>query len=70
MSIRDTILGERRDAICQTAARHRAVRISLFGSVARGEDTETSDCDFLVDFGPQAGLGDLVDLQDDLTSPT
>ena len=68
MSIRDTILGERRDAIRQTAARHGAVRIALFGSVAKGEDTEASDCDFLVDFGPRANWVDIVTLQDSLES--
>ena len=66
MSMRDTILGDRRDAIRRAAACHGAVRIALFGSTARDEDTADSDCDFLVDFAPGASLADLVDLQDDL----
>ena len=60
MSMRGTILGDSRDAIRRAAARRGAVRIALFGSAARGEDTDTSDCDFLVDFAPGASLADLV----------
>jgi len=39
-----------------TAVRHKAFNVAVFGSVARGEDTETSDIDFLVDFLPGASL--------------
>lgn len=36
-------------------------RIALFGSMARGEQTEESDVDILVDVDPSIGLG-FVDL--------
>jgi len=36
--------------------------IGVFGSVARHEQTETSDIDFLVDFANDASLFDLVRL--------
>ena len=40
------------DAIKVIAARHKALKISVFGSVARGEDGPESDIDFLVTFTP------------------
>jgi len=43
-----------------------AEAISLFGSVARGEDTETSDIDFLVRFRSDASTFDLGALLWDL----
>jgi predicted nucleotidyltransferase len=36
----------------------------LFGSVARGEETENSDIDFLVDFSHPVGLFTLLRLKD------
>jgi hypothetical protein len=53
-----------RDAIIETLrARERELRrlgvchIALFGSVARGDATETSDIDLLVDLQPDAPIG-------------
>jgi len=43
-------LADRRDDVIALLARHRATRIRVFGSVARGEDTFDSDIDLLVDF--------------------
>jgi uncharacterized protein len=34
--------------------------VRVFGSVARGEDTATSDIDFLVELAPDATLVDLA----------
>lgn len=48
MSIRKAIT-EKRDEILRTAAMYGASNVRLFGSVARGEDDEKSDIDFLVD---------------------
>lgn len=45
---------------------HHIVSSSLFGSVARGEDTPRSDIDILVKYRGQKSLLDLVDLQHDL----
>jgi hypothetical protein len=39
------------------------VRAALFGSAARGELTDSSDLDFLVEFEPGRSLLDLVGLQ-------
>ena len=54
-------------AITAAARRHRATSIAIFGSVARGDDDERSDIDFLVDFEPGSSLFDLLHLQDELT---
>ncbi len=56
----------RRAAIHEIARRHLAVSVSVFGSVARGDDTADSDVDFLVEFAPTASLLDLMYLQDAL----
>ena len=50
------------------AARHKATSVAVFGSVARGEDTENSDYDFLVDFTAGATLFDHFHLQEELSS--
>lgn len=47
-------------------ARHRGRAVAVFGSVARGEETATSDLDFLVDFECGSSLFDLVRLQSEL----
>ena len=44
----------------------RLSNLRIVGSVARGEDTEESDIDFLVDLAPDAGLFDLGGLHEDL----
>ncbi|MDE9364226.1 nucleotidyltransferase family protein [Luteipulveratus sp. YIM 133132] len=50
----------------RVAARHRAVEMRVFGSVARGEDRPGSDLDLLVSFGPEASLFDQVELAQEL----
>lgn len=57
---------KQRHAIRAAARRHRADRVSVFGSAARGDDQPGSDIDFLVEFGPDASLVDLIELQDEL----
>jgi hypothetical protein len=47
------ILESRRKEILAIAARHGAHNVRVFGSIARGEATEESDVDFLVDVGPR-----------------
>ena len=59
MSRRDRVLGEHREAILAAAAANKASSIALVGSVARGEDTEDSDYDFLAAFEPGATLFDV-----------
>lgn len=59
-------LRENSEAIRAIAARHKALSISVFGSVARGEDLLNSDIDFLVDCDPTASLFDLVHMREEL----
>ncbi|MCY7277305.1 MAG: nucleotidyltransferase domain-containing protein [Phormidesmis sp. CAN_BIN44] len=44
------LLGDRRSQILTLAEKHGAYNVRVFGSVARGEATEDSDIDFLVDY--------------------
>lgn len=55
-----------REAIRAAASRHNASSIALVGSVVRGEDTESSDYDFLADFRPGATLFDIAGQQIEL----
>jgi predicted nucleotidyltransferase len=64
-SLRERIQ-EHRDAIDVLVRKHRGLSASIFGSVARGEDTSASDVDFLVEFAPGSSLFDLRHLQLDL----
>lgn len=48
------------------ARRHGALDISVFGSIARGEDTYDSDVDLLVSFAPGTGLFAVVELTEEL----
>ena len=58
MVITQQSLRNKRDAIMEIARRHGAHNLRLFGSVARGENTETSDIDILVQFEPGRSLFD------------
>ena len=53
-------------AICR---RHRVKRLGVFGSAARGDLTELSDVDLLVEFekGAETSLFDIVRLQEELS---
>jgi predicted nucleotidyltransferase len=51
-----------RDDIMAVAARHRATNIRVFGSVATGSDTPSSDLDLLVHFSDEASLYDQIGL--------
>lgn len=43
--------------------KYGVIRASLFGSVARGEDTEKSDVDILVEVSDKKSLFDMMDIQ-------
>ena len=49
--------------LVETAARHGARNVRVFGSMARGTATERSDLDLLVDMEPGRDLLDLVALK-------
>lgn len=59
-------LRARREEILRVAARRGATNLRIFGSIARGEATEDSDVDFLVEMEPGRSLLDLAGLQLDL----
>lgn len=73
------LLRERREDILRVAAQHGAYNVRVFGSVSRGEDSESSDVDLLVDAGPKpspwfpAGLAldleELLGRRVDVTTP-
>jgi predicted nucleotidyltransferase len=60
------VLNERRDAVKATFGRYPVANPRVFGSVARGEDTDESDVDFLVDALPGCSLFDLGGLYSEL----
>jgi predicted nucleotidyltransferase len=43
-------LQEKRKEIVDIVAKHGAFNVRIFGSVARGEETDHSDIDFLIDY--------------------
>ena len=57
-----TLLQIRRREILEIAARHGAVNVRVFGSVARGEERPESDIDFLVNLESGRSLLDLAGL--------
>ena len=68
MSRKPMVLAHR-DRIREIAEGCNADSVALFGSTARGEDTEASDCDFIADFKPHttlAHLGRMKRLLEDL----
>ena len=64
------LLQQKREDILALAAKHGAYNVRVFGSVARGEATPTSDIDFSIDYDlsktspwfPGGLLSDLEDL--------
>jgi predicted nucleotidyltransferase len=52
MTIAD-LLNKKRDEILRIAERHGARNVRVFGSAVRGEATEESDLDLLVEVGEQ-----------------
>jgi uncharacterized protein len=61
-----TDLRRRRSEIIEVARTRGASRVRVFGSFARGDATEHSDIDFLVDLDAGRGLLDLGGLLMDL----
>ncbi|MDD2709064.1 MAG: nucleotidyltransferase family protein [Verrucomicrobiae bacterium] len=60
------IIQQHRDEIFNVARKYGVTSIKLFGSVARGEDADSSDVDFLVDMEPGRSLFDLGGFQIEL----
>ncbi|MFZ3054677.1 MAG: nucleotidyltransferase domain-containing protein [Minisyncoccales bacterium] len=57
---------ELKKKISPVLKRNDVKKLSVFGSVARGEDKMGSDIDLLVKFNGQKGLADLVGLKIEL----
>lgn len=72
LGLPETRLGRRlrrhRRAVIELAARRGAHNARVFGSVARGEDTDTSDIDLLVDLDDNVGVVALGGLRRELTA--
>ena len=61
-----SVLERYRQQILEVARRYGARNVRVFGSFARGEDSESSDLDLLVTLGEGRSLLDLVGLKQDL----
>ena len=57
----------KRDEIYAIARRHKAEKLWVFGSCARGEERPDSDVDFLVAFSPHTTIFDYVRMEDSLS---
>ena len=67
MTSRRAQVEQHRAEIAAAVRRHRGKTIAIFGSVARGEENECSDIDFLVEFDPSSSLLDLIHLEEALS---
>jgi uncharacterized protein len=60
------LLQQQRRQILEIAQGHGARNVRLFGSVARGETTETSDLDLLIEMESGRNLLDIIAIKQDL----
>ena len=60
------MLAERRAEILRLAEEYRTEKVRVFGSVARGDNTQLSDVDLLVTSRPGCSLFDLGGMLEDL----
>ena len=63
--VMDEVMAKRRE-VAELVKSCAGRSIAVFGSVARGDESESSDIDFLVEFEPGSSLFDLLHLQDAL----
>jgi len=49
-----------RPQILELAKRYHALKVRVFGSTVRGDNTPASDVDFLIDVSPKQNLLDLI----------
>ncbi len=56
----------RRTEINRIAGRHGARHVAVFGSVARGQSTDASDIDFVIDLDADRSLLDRIALKHEL----
>ena len=67
MGMKLDLLKANREIIIEIVKRNKGLSISVFGSVVRGEDTDTSDFDFLVSFDQGASFFDQFQMQQELS---
>ena len=60
------LLRNKKAEILAAAKRYGASNVRIFGSTARGDDTETSDIDLLVSMDQGRSLYDLIGLQQEI----
>lgn len=60
------LIREKRENVLDITAKYGAFNVRIFGSVARGEDTDESDIDFLVEMESGKSLLDRIALIQDL----
>lgn len=60
------LIEQHRDAILRIAAKYGARNVRVFGSIIRGDATDTSDIDILIDLDSNRSLLDHVGLKQEL----
>jgi uncharacterized protein len=60
------LLQQKRRQVLEITEGHGALNVRLFGSVARGESTATSDLDLLIEMAPERTLLDVIAIKQDL----
>lgn len=60
------LLRDNREEILKLATRYGATRLRVFGSIIRGDATESSDVDLLVAFDSDRSLLDLIGFKQDV----
>jgi predicted nucleotidyltransferase len=62
----EDLIRDKGKEILRVSHQHGARRVRIFGSAARGQTTETSDLDILVEMETGSSLLDIVAIQQDL----
>jgi predicted nucleotidyltransferase len=63
---RRELIEAKRAEIREVVQRHHGRTVAVFGSVARGDESPTSDIDLLVEFEPGSSLFDLLHISEEL----
>ena len=66
MGQRRELIEAKRAEIREVVRRHRGRTVAVFGSVARGDESSSSDIDLLVEFEPGSSLFDLLHITEEL----
>ena len=68
--MKSKLLRRHRKTITELAQKHGAQSVSVFGSLARGDDDSNSDIDLLIELDPKRSLLDVISMKyaiEDLT---